>query len=858
MSTIAPNLIRSLMQDLRFTLRQLRKSPAFTLTAVLTLALGIGATTAIFTLAYQVLLRSLPVAHPEQLYKVGKGIECCVDGGMQDDWRIFSYDLYKQFRDHTSNIAGMAAIQAGADNVSARGEHEGSAQPLNVRFVSGNYFQFLGVRAFAGRLLQTDDDREGAAPVAVLSHTIWANKYHSDPHLVGSTLLLTGHPVTVVGITAAGFLGERNTGDPAGVWMTIAQEPVMEPERNLRNFPSAHWLDLLVRIPDPHAVPAIEKSMQVQLVQWIRANRSPGGNETEAQIAKQTTELAPASGGINDLRDQYEKSLKLLLLIAAAVLLICCANLANLMLVRALGRRQEISIRTALGAPRSALIRKMLVESIVIALLGGVAAIAVAYAGTRGMLALAMKGVEIDPLSASPSWPVLLFALGVSLLTGILFGTAPAWIASRANPAEALRGANRSLGNASSLPQRILVILQAALSVVLLSTAGLLISSLRSLEHQNFHFQTEGRLIAFIDLQAAGYKYDQLAGLYRRLDQAFAAPPNIQNFAYATYGPMAFNNWGTGVAFPGGDPNAQNTASYLAISPQFFSAVGTSVLLGRGITEADTSTSTHVVVINKTFADKYLKGKPPVGEQFGPDRAMTGEYQIVGVVDDTTYGDPTDPPRPMFFTPLAQLTTYDTINAPADRKEQAAKNEQFEHFASNLIVRYKGDPATAANTVRATLHSIDPGIPILRLSTYSDQVSNYFTQQELVVRLTTLFGVLALVLAAVGLYGVTAYSVARRTGEIGIRMALGASRGGVLAMILRAALTQAAVGLALGIPLALGAARLLQSTLYQTSAFQPLVLVSVVALLLVAATAAALIPARRAASVEPVTALRTE
>ncbi len=853
-----PTAIQTLIQDLRFAFRQLRKSPAFTVTAVLTLALGIGATTAIFTLAYQVLLRSLPVAHPEQLYKVGKQIECCVDGGLQDDWRIFSYDLYKQFRDHTSGTDGMAAIDAGADTVSARTEHDASAQPLGVRFVSGNYFRFLGVRTFAGRLLDPDDDHEGAAPVAVLSHTIWATKYHSDPHLVGSTLLLTGHPVTVVGITAEGFLGERNAGDPAGVWMTIAQEPVMEPERNLRNFPNAHWLDILVRISDPHAVPAIEKSMQTQLVQWIRANRSPGGNETEAQIAKQTTELAPASGGINDLRDQYEKSLHLLLLIAAAVLLICCANLANLMLVRALGRRQEISIRTALGAPRSSLIRRMLVESILVALLGGAAGVAVAYAGTRAMLALAMKGVEIDPLSAAPSWPVLLFAFGVSLVTGLLFGTAPAFIASRAHPAEALRGANRSLGNASSLPQRVLVIFQAALSVVLLSTAGLLIASLRALEHQNFHFQTDGRLIAFIDLQAAGYKYDQLAGLYRRLDQAFAAQPTIQSFAYATYGPMANNNWGTGVAFPGGDPNAQNSASYLAVSPGFFNAVGTSVLLGRGITESDTGTSTHVAVINKTFADKYLKGKPPIGEHFGPDRAMTGEYGIVGVVDDTKYGSPTDPPRPMFFTPMAQYTTYDTINAPADRKEQAARNEQYEHFASNLIVRYKGDPATAANTVRATLHSIDPGIPILQLLPYSDQVSTYFTQQQLVVRLTTLFGLLALILAAIGLYGVTAYSVARRTGEIGIRMALGATRGGVLAMILRSALAQAAVGLVLGVPLALGAARLLQSTLYQTSSFQPLVLLSVVGLLLLAATAAALIPARRAASVEPVTALRTE
>lgn len=846
-----------LLQDLRFALRQLRRAPGFALTAVLTLALGIGATTAIFTLTYQVILRFLPVSHPEQLYKVGKAIECCVDGGGQNDWRIFSYDLYKQFRDHTPRT-DMAAIQAGANNVSALAQGENSPQPLNVRFVSGNYFSFLGVQALAGRLLRPDDDREGAAPVAVLSHTVWLSKFHRDPHLVGSTLLLSGHPVTVIGISAKGFLGERNTGDPAGVWLPIAQEPVLDPERSLRNFPNAHWLDILVRIPNPHAVPAIEKSMQVQLLQWIRANRGPGENYTEADIARQTTELAPAGGGINDLRDQYEKSLKLLLLIAGAVLLICCANLANLMLVRAVARRREISLRTALGAPRWRLIRKTLVEAVVVALFGGALAIVVAYAGTRATLALAMKGVEIDPLSASPSWPVLLFALGISLLTALLFGTAPAWIASRADPADALRGANRSTGDSSSLPQRFLVILQAALSVTLLSMAGLLITSLRNLEHQNFHFQAEGRLIAFIDLQAAGYKYDQLAGLYRRIDQTFAALPGIQNFAYATYGPMAFNNWGTGVAFPGGDPMAQNSASYTAISPQFFDAVGTRLLLGRAISEQDTATSTHVAVVNKAFADKYLKGKPPIGEHFGPDGAMTGEFQIVGVVEDTKYSDPTDPVRPMFFTPISQLTTFETINAPASTKEQDAREEQFEHFASNLIVRYQGDPNTASNSIRATLKSIDPNISMLKLTTYSDQVSNYFTQQELVVRLTTIFGALALVLASIGLYGVTAYGVARRVPEIGLRMALGADRGSVLRLILRGALTQTLIGLAIGIPASLIAGHALESQLFGVKGHDALTLLTACAVLVVSAVIASAIPARRAATTEPMIALRTE
>ncbi len=848
----------SAISDVRFAFRQLRRSPGFAVTAVLTLALGIGATTAIFSLTYQVLLRSLPVRQSGQLYKLGKGADCCVTGGLQDDWTLFSYDLYRYLRDHTQNTGGMTAVDSAAVTVSAHSEGETNVQPLAVRFVEGNYFNFLGVNVFAGRLLTPEDDRPGAAPVAVISHTLWTSKFNSNPHLVGSTLLLTGRPVTIVGITAIGFLGERNTGDPAGLWLPLSQEPVLQPDRNLLNFPAAHWLDVLVRLPSPQAVSSVQASLKVELLQWLRDNRSPDDNATEAELHRQVIELAPANAGINDLQSQYEKSLKLLMSIAAAVLLICCANLANLLLVRAVARRQEISVRTALGAPRWQLIRQMLVEAIAIALLGGVAALGVAFAGVRAMLALAMKGVEVDPLSATPSLPVLLFALCVSLVTGVVFGTAPAWIASRANPAEALRGANRSTGDASGLPQRILVILQAGLSVVLLSMAGLLIQSLRHLQQQDLHFEAKGRLIAFLDLQAAGYRFDQLPGLYRRFDQDFAGLPGIPAIAYSTYGPMANNNWGTGVSFPGGDPMARQSAGYLAVSPRFFQTVGTRILLGRSIVTEDTATSTHVAVVNKSFVDMYLKAKPPLGEHFGPDRAMTGEFQIVGVVDDSKYGNPKDVQRPMFFTPLTQFTTYEHLNAPESQKQQSTKNEQYEHFAANLIVQYQGDPTVAANTVRSTLHSIDPNIVVSRLTTYDEQVSRYFTQDKLVVRLTAIFGVLALVLASIGLYGVTAYNVARRVPEIGLRMALGSDRGGILRLVLRGAMAQTLIGLSLGVPLALLAGHLLRSQLYGIRGFDGTTMVVACGLLALSALVASLVPARRAAGIEPMRALRSE
>ncbi len=843
--------MHSIVADIRFALRQLGKSPGFAVTAILTLALGIGATTAIFTLVYQVMLRSLPVSHPEQLYKVGKENECCVDSGLQNDWRIFSYELYRSFHEQTSGVQ-IAAVQAGSTNLSVRRAGDAAvAQPLWVRFVSGNYFSMLGVTSYSGRLLRSNDDREGASPVVVMSYTLWRSKFASDPHLVGSTLLLTGHPYTVVGIAAANFLGERNDTDPSGLWIPLAQEPVLNPERKLMRVSGAHWLDLLVRVPNAKQVPIIEQALRGELRLWLTAHPNPFSIPPSAKdIARQTTELALANDGINTLNDQYGSGLKLLQLVAGFVLLIACANLANLLLVRSMSRKQELAVRSALGAPRTRLVRQALVEALLLAFAGGAAALVVAYGGSRAILALATKGAEVSPLAATPSLPILAFAFTVSLVTGLLFGIVPAWVTSRSNPVEALRGANRSTRDASAMPQKLLVVLQAALSLALLSTAGLLITSLRHLQHQNFHFEPQGRLLAFIDLPGAGIAFPQLDELYRRMDDTFTHLPNISGFAYATYTPMAHNNWGMNVFFPGVEANGERDASYAAVSAHYFATVGTNVLLGRAITDQDTPTSTHVAVINRTFADRYFKGKPPLGEHFGPDPHIPSEYTIVGVVDDTKYGDLSEPVRPMFFTPMMQSTVY-----PNKEQTQA---ENFEYFASNLVFHYRGDESTAMASIRGALKAVNPNIAILQASSYTDEIRGQFTQEELVVRLTTLFGLLALVLASIGLYGVTAYAVARRTSEIGIRMALGAGRGGVLAMIVKGALTQALLGLALGLPLCFVAGRLLQHTLYQTSGFQPLVLLMVAALLLLSALIAALIPARRAASIDPMQALRAE
>jgi predicted permease len=699
-------------------------------------------------------------------------------------------------------------------------------------------------------LLGPDDDREGAAPVAVISYTLWQTKFGGDAHLIGTTLMLSGHPVTLVGITVPKFLGEHNTQDPAGIWVALTQEPMLEPDRKLLKIPGTHYLDLLVRIKDPKQVARVQAALQGELRQWLTANSDQTQNATPKEIARQTTELASASSGINDLRNQYESSLKLLFLVAGFVLLIACANLANLMLVRGMARQQELSVRTALGASRGRLVRQTLIEAILLAIFGGAGALIVAYAGSRGMISLAMPDAVVNPISASPSLPVLGFALAVSLITGVLFGIAPAWITSRSNPAEALRGANRSTRDAGALPQKLMVILQAALSLALLSTAGLLITSLRHLEDQDFHFEPQGRLVLSIDLQAAGYKYGQLAPLYRRVDDTFAHLPGIDSIAYASYAPMTGDHWGIGIALPGVAAGSHSMAFYDSVSSHFFQTVGTRVLLGRAIDDHDTATSQHVAVVNDAFVRHFFKTKNPIGEHFGPEPNMASEYQIVGVVENTTYGDPGQKADPMFFMPMAQTTKYTS--------DQDISQENVMHFAGNVVVRYHGDQSSVTASVRQAFKSIDPNIPIFQMRSYEDQLSSSFTQEELVVRLTTLFGILALVLASIGLYGVTAYAVARRTSEIGIRMALGASRESVLTMVLKNALTQALIGIAIGLPVAYAGGRFVQSTLYQTSAFQPMVLLIVIIMLLAAAAAAALIPARRAASIDPMQALRTE
>jgi predicted permease len=845
------------MHDLKLALRQFRKSPGFVATIILTISLGIGANTAIFTLVHAILLKSLPVSDPRTLYRVGDLDDCCVNGGFMNDdgdFDLFSYDLYRQLQATTPEFEQLAAFQSGRNMMNVRSANA-TTKSERTEYVSGNYFSTFGLGAYAGRMIQPSDDAPGAAPVAVLSYAAWQADHGGEAKVIDSTFHIQGHPVTIVGIAPPGFFGDRIDANPPAIWIPLNVEPVIEGQTSILKQLDTNWLYILGRIKPGITPASLQAKISNTLRQWLATQPVYTANGGDTQIRKQHVIVVPGGAGIQNLQQEAGDGLHLLTGISALVLLVACANIANLLLAKGTARRAETSIRTALGAARSVLIRQLLIESALLGIAGGLIGIAIAYTGARMILNLAFPDATQMPIHASPSPIVLGFAFLLSLATGIAFGIVPAWISSHADPAEALRGINRSTGDRALLPQKAMIVFQAALSLVLLVGAGLMTQTLRNLERQDFGLVTANRYVIHMDPMGAGYNLDRIGAFNQRLESEFSALPGVKSVGLALYSTLEGNNWGEGIYVegrPAPAPDEHNGSSWDRVSPHFFETIGQPVIRGRGLTEQDTATSRMVAIVNQSFVKKFFPQQDPIGSHFGTfNQKYAGDYEIVGIVADAKYTNPRDPARPMYFRPLSQLNT--------NLKEHSATTaESRSLFPNSITIQFVGDASRLESLARRTLANINPDLTIESFRSLDYQVADNFNQERLITRLTGLFGLLALALASVGLYGITAYSVARRTSEIGLRMALGANRGDVVALVLRKALLLVALGLAIGVPVALLGGRLMASQLYGVRPYDPISLAAAVLLLSAFAALAGFIPARRAASIEPMNALRTE
>ncbi|HWF85626.1 MAG TPA: ABC transporter permease [Vicinamibacterales bacterium] len=844
----------------RYAIRQFWSSRVFTAAAVLTLALGIGGTTAIFTLMHAVMLRSLPVADPTSLYRIGDGDDCCVEGGPQDRWGMFSFPLYERFKIETPEFEQLAAFQAGSARVSVRRAGvDAAARPLRSEFVTGNYFLTLGIGAFGGRVFAPDDDRPSAPPVVVLSHHAWQSTYGGNASLIGSTVVVEGHPFTVAGVAPPGFFGDTLKSDPPDLWIPLQQEPLIDGEGALLRQSVAAWLRVIGRLRPGGSVDGMAPRLTGVLRQWMQYDSGYPANwmpDVIRMLPKQVIRIVPAGAGVGVMKEEYGRSLQILLAVCGLVLLIACANVANLLLARAVARRGQTAVRLAIGASRLQIVSQALVESVVLALAGGIAGLLVAMGTARLLLALAFTNSQFLPINTLPSFIVLAFAFGLALATGIVFGAAPAWFATRTDPIDALRGSGRSTSDHASVTRKALLIVQAALSVVLVAGATMLARSLSKLEHQDFGYQVQGRVVVSLNRPPASYTQPKLAALYREIEDRLNRVPGVEGSGLALYNPLT-DNWGEMIlvsGHPAPKMSEEGGASWDRVSANYLQNFGVTMRRGRTFTTADNETTAPVAIVNEAFVKRFFRSdEDPLGQHFGLDLPQNaGTFRIIGVVRDAKFAGFAlkRPARPMFYVPLAQNVDYQ--DALMKRVEVQS------HFIHGIMLTTHLSPGVLEPIITNTLSEVDPNLTITSVRTMQQQVELTFDQERAVASLAGLFGIVALLLAAVGLYGVTAYIVAQRTNEIGIRMALGADRVRVIELVLRGALERVGAGLILGLPLAVGAGRLIGAQLYGVSFWDPVALTVAAGALAVCAFVAALIPAGRAASIPPMRALRAE
>ncbi len=832
------------MRDIGYTLRILARSPLLTLVVVLSLGLGIGANTAIFSMLHQVVLRSLPVERPEEIVILNspeefKSGRISVDSSGGGNF-IFSYRMFRLLEKEPQGVSGIAGFRLLDANISYRNQTVDGVAMV----VSGQYFPLLGVKARMGRLIEPEDDVHGAGhPVAVLSHGYWQNNLGGREDVLNKPLRVNGQILTIVGVAAPGFTG-MTFGESPDVFVPLALKPFMTPGWDGTDSWDDYWLYLFARLKPGVSRQQAEQALNASYrgFMGLQATESNALRpERRERFLKSQLTLLDGSRGAIPARDSSKTPILILMAATALVLLIAIANTANLLLARAAQRRKELAIRTALGASRLRIMQQALTEALVLSLAGGLAGLLFAVWTISFMVGAITGGRPTEELSSSLEWPVLLFALGISLVSGVLAGLYPAWEAARSSVAGVLKdhAANVSSGLGAARVRKLLVCAQVMASALLLIPTGLFMKSLVNLLHVDLGIRVESMMTFRISPELNGYKPAQSRALIDRAEQQLSAIPGVRGVATSLVPLLDGSNWVSTVKVEGfsRDANADRFSMYNVVGAGFFSKMGIPLISGREFTERDTMAGPKVAVVNEQFARHFFGDQNPIGRKFaiGPKDAL--DTEIIGVVKDMHYADVKEKRPRLFFTPWAQSEGIGSIS---------------------FYVWSELPAGRVASEIRRVMNGLDPDLPLQDLRTMEEQVRRNIRSDHLILQLSATFAIVATLLAMIGLYGVMAYNVTRRTREIGIRIALGAEPESIRRMVLSELLVILGVGMAAGIPAAIALARFTESQLFGVKSFDAAVIAGAAVALTIASLLAGAIPARRATRVDPVVALRYE